>query len=156
MRLLIQRVKSAKVEVDNAITGEIGPGLLVFVGLGEEDAEADNLLTTAAEKLVNYRIFPDPESGKNMERSLIDIGGGILLVSQFTLHADCRKGRRPSFIKALHPGKSEALFNEFVSRVRTVAPGKVETGIFGAMMNVSLVNDGPVTIWIDTQEMPWG
>lgn len=151
MRLLLQRVSSASVTVDGEVTGSIGPGILALVGLGHGDSE--ELFPPALEKITNLRIFPD-EEGK-MNRSLLDIGGGLLLVSQFTLYADCRKGRRPSYTDAMPPAEAEALFGKFFEfcRDRHVAP--VANGRFGAMMQVSLVNEGPVTIWIDSAAMNW-
>jgi len=151
MRLLLQRVKHASVTVDGETVGEIGQGLLVFVGLAEEDSEA--LFEPALKKMVTLRIFQD-EEGK-MNRSLEDIGGGLLMVSQFTLYADARKGRRPSYRHAMAPEKSEPLFNQFVEHAAAHYPGKVASGQFAAMMDVKLLNDGPVTIWLDSQEMKW-
>lgn len=153
MRLLIQRVSRATVRVDGSVVGEIGPGLLVLVGLGRGDTEA--LFPPAIEKLANLRIFPDAEG--NMSRSVLETGGGILAVSQFTLYADSRKGRRPSYIDAMPPAEARDLFGAFVARLRTdYTAGPVATGIFGAMMQVELINDGPVTIWLDSADMPWG
>lgn len=158
MRVLIQRVKQASVTVDGEIVGRIGPaaagasdassGLLLFVGIGLGDTEA--LIEPMAQKIVHLRIFAD-EAGK-MNRSLLEIGGEVLAVSQFTLYADCRKGRRPSFVGAAEPEQGRFLFDRFVESLR--ASGlRVETGRFGAMMDVQLVNDGPVTIWLDSSEL---
>jgi D-tyrosyl-tRNA(Tyr) deacylase len=151
MRLLIQRVSEAAVRVDGAVVGQIGCGLLVFLGLGREDS--DDLFDPAIEKLLNLRIFGD-DAGL-MNRSLIDVGGGLLVVSQFTLYADARKGRRPSYTEAMPPAEANAAYERFVAKLRIAAPGVVQCGVFGAHMEVSLVNDGPVTIWLDSAEMPW-
>lgn len=155
MRILIQRVSEARVTVGGEVVGEIaardgrsGPvGLALLVGVGGEDTEA--VLEPMARKVVNLRIFPD-EDGK-MNRSLLDAGGEILAVSQFTLYADCRKGRRPSFLGAAPPELGERLFNGFVDVLRAHGP-RVATGRFGAMMDVALVNHGPVTIWLDSEQ----
>lgn len=153
MRLLIQRVSQARVRIDGAVVGEIGTGLLVLVGLGRGDSEA--MFGPAVEKLANLRIFPDAEG--NMNRSCADVSGGILVVSQFTLYADARKGRRPSFIDAMAPAEARDQFGAFVARLRKdYSAGPVATGVFGAMMEVELINDGPVTIWLDSADMPWG
>lgn len=151
MRLVIQRVTEANVTVDDKVVGEIGAGLMVLVGFGHDDSE--ELIVTpqwgrAMEKLVNLRIFPDEEG--RFDRSLSDIGGDLLLVSQFTLYANCRKGRRPSFTDACEPVLADKLFDIFVEDVKKIAPAKVETGVFGAEMMVNLTNWGPVTIVIDT------
>jgi D-tyrosyl-tRNA(Tyr) deacylase len=151
MRLLLQRVTKASVTVDGKVVGEIDGGILALVGLGQGDSEA--LFDGAIEKMINLRIFRD-ENGV-MNRSLLDAGGGILAVSQFTLYADARKGRRPSYTDAMPPAEAEALFAKFVDRLREKFTGTVATGVFGAMMDVALVNDGPVTIWLDSAEMNW-
>ena len=147
MRAVVQRTGSARVEVDNRIVGEIGKGLLVYLGIGNEDTEKD--LLYLVEKLVNLRIFPD-EGGK-MNRSVLDIKGGILVVSQFTLYADARKGRRPSYNKAAEPGKAEKLYKKFLDSLgeRNI---RVSAGIFQAEMNVVSQNEGPVTILLDSQK----
>lgn len=145
MRILLQRVKSASVRVDGETIGRTGPGLLLLVGIGKTDTEAT--LEAMIHKVIYLRIFGD-ESDK-MNLSLLDTGGGILAVSQFTLYADCRKGRRPSFIDAADPQTGSRLFDLFVSKLLTHI-SHVETGRFGAMMDVELVNDGPVTIWLDS------
>ena len=147
MRAVVQRVTSAKVEVDQQTVGEIGAGLLVLLGVAREDGQAD--ADYLADKIINLRIFRD-EAGK-MNGSLADVGGAMLVVSQFTLYGDARKGRRPSYIDAAEPEKANALYEYFVSRVRARAI-KVETGVFQAMMQVHLVNDGPVTILLDSQK----
>jgi len=144
----VQRVTSSSVEVENNVVGEIGPGLLVFLGVARDDdiGDADYL----AEKIVNLRIFTDDEGKIN--RSLLEVAGAMLAVSQFTLYGDTRKGRRPSYIDAAEPEKANALYQHFVERVRTRGV-KVETGIFQAMMKVSLVNEGPVTILLDSKKL---
>jgi D-tyrosyl-tRNA(Tyr) deacylase len=153
MRLLLQRVQRASVTVEGAVVGSIGAGLLVFVGLGQGDSEGQ--LAPALEKMLNLRIFAD-DAGQ-MNRSLVDVQGGLLLVSQFTLYADARKGRRPSYTGAMPPDAARALFDRFVAEARrTYSVGPVEAGLFGADMKVDLLNDGPVTIWLDSAEMSWG
>ena len=147
MRALIQRVSEAKVVVDQATTGEIGAGLLVLLGVAEPDTDAE--LRWLADKVMHLRIFPD-DQGK-MNRSLVDIGGAMLVVSQFTLYGDCRKGRRPSFVDAAPPEQAERMYEDFVAYVRGQGV-TTETGRFRADMKVSLTNDGPVTMWIDTEE----
>ncbi len=150
MRVLLQRVSQASVQVGDQITGAGGTGLLLLVGIGPADDEA--VLTRMAEEIVQLRIFPD-EQGK-MNRSLLDVEGDIVAVSQFTLFADTRKGRRPSFIGAAPPEQASRLFDEFVALLKQAGAKRVETGQFGAHMEVSLVNDGPVTIWLDSDQ--WG
>ncbi|MGD1091300.1 MAG: D-aminoacyl-tRNA deacylase [Bryobacteraceae bacterium] len=149
MRAVVQRVLQARVEVDGVISGEIASGLLVLLGVGKDDQIRDSDLL--AEKIVNLRIFSD-EAGK-MNRSLIDTGGGLLVVSQFTLLGDCRKGRRPSFDSAAPAQLARALYDRFVSAARSIGGGiRVETGVFQAHMQVSLTNDGPVTLILETSE----
>lgn len=145
MKVLLQRVKHASVTTGGSTAGSIEGGLLALVGIGRNDTGDD--LEWMASKLVNLRIFPDTSGAMNL--SLLDTGGAILAVSQFTLHADCTRGRRPSFIGAGDPRTASALFDLFVERLRALGPG-VETGVFGAMMEVSLVNDGPVTLMLDS------
>ncbi len=145
MRLVIQRVREARVEVDGEVVGEIGPGLLVLVGVGRDDGESDAMHW--AEKVVNLRIFED-EQGK-MNRSLLDVSGGVLAVSQFTLFGDVSKGRRPSFEKAAPPDQAEQLFNHFVAALQKHTP-HVSTGRFRAHMQVFLINDGPVTLILES------
>jgi D-tyrosyl-tRNA(Tyr) deacylase len=145
MRLVIQRVREACVTVGDEITGEIGRGLLVLVGIHRDDTEQDALFL--ADKTVNLRIFED-EQGK-MNRSLREVGGGILAVSQFTLYGDVRKGRRPSFATAAPPERAEALFERYVAALRQHV-SQVETGRFGAKMLVHLVNEGPVTLILES------
>lgn len=152
MRAVVQRVDRASVtlpqpDADPVLSGEIGKGLLVLVGVGPDDTETE--VDWLARKIVGLRIFQDPEGKMNLD--VRDVGGAILAVSQFTLYGDCRKGRRPSFVRAAHPEKGEALFDAFCARVRDL--GLVcETGKFGANMNVSLLNQGPVTMLIDTEK----
>jgi len=147
MRLVIQRVREARVIVNDRTSGAIRTGLLVFLGISRSDTinDADYLV----EKLSGLRIFPD-EAGK-MNRSVEEAGGSVLVVSQFTLYGDCRKGRRPSFDRAAPPEQALALYNYFVESARR-GPFPVETGVFQAMMEVHLVNDGPVTILIDSAD----
>ena len=145
MRVVLQRVSRARVRVGERTTGEIGRGLLLLVGF--TSADTDEASAWMAEKLVGLRIFPDDE-GK-MNRSLDEIGGALLVVSQFTLYGDARKGRRPSFVDAAPPPVAIPLYERFVAMLRTAAPGRVETGEFGAMMDVELVNDGPVTLVLE-------
>lgn len=147
MRACIQRVSAASVVVDGEMTGRIGRGLLVLLGVGRDDGPAE--VEWLADKVVQLRIFED-DNGK-MNRSLLDAAGALLVVSQFTLFGDARKGRRPSFVDAAPPELAERLYQEFVARVRALGI-QVETGVFRAHMDVALVNDGPVTLWIDTAD----
>jgi D-tyrosyl-tRNA(Tyr) deacylase len=147
MRAVIQRVLNASVAVDGDIVGKIGHGLLVLLGVGKTDSAA--AAVALAEKIVHLRIFSD-EAGK-MNLSLLDTGGGLLAVSQFTLYGDTRKGRRPGFDAAAPPELARALYGHFVDEVRSRGV-HVETGIFQAHMEVSLVNDGPVTFIVETNE----
>jgi len=147
MKAVVQRVSSARVEVDGETTGEIARGLLVLLGVGREDEERD--AAWMAEKIVGLRIFEDDE-GK-MNRSLLEVEGSLLAVSQFTLLGDSRKGRRPSFIAAAPPETAEGLYRSFVSKARSLG-ARTETGKFQAHMAVHLVNDGPVTILLDSRE----
>ncbi|OGQ36500.1 MAG: D-tyrosyl-tRNA(Tyr) deacylase [Deltaproteobacteria bacterium RIFCSPHIGHO2_12_FULL_43_9] len=149
MKAVIQRVRKASVTVDNKLVGEIASGLVVLLGIGREDSEksADQLLN----KILSLRIFPDA-NGK-MNRSLLEAGGEILVVSQFTLYADTRKGRRPSFTDAADPEKGNNLYQYFVAQCRK-SPIKTSTGVFQAEMELSLINTGPVTIIMDTKELP--
>ncbi|MGI9056142.1 MAG: D-aminoacyl-tRNA deacylase [Pyrinomonadaceae bacterium] len=148
MRAVIQRVSRAKVSVDGEKSGEIGKGILVLLGVSREDSEKEaNYLL---EKILNLRIFED-ESGK-MNLSLLDISGELLVVSQFTLYGDTRKGRRPSYIEAAAPEQANRLYEYFVAQAQYQLE-KVETGRFQAMMDVELVNDGPVTILLDSSKL---
>ena len=146
MRAVVQRVKQSSVKAGNEIVGQIGRGLLVLLGVAKDDTakDADFLVN----KIINLRIFED-QDGK-MNRSLLETGGELLAVSQFTLLADCRKGRRPSFVEAAQPQKAIDLYTKFVDLVREKGI-KVETGRFRAMMEVALINDGPVTIIIESR-----
>jgi D-tyrosyl-tRNA(Tyr) deacylase len=147
MRAVIQRVRRAKVTVTGEVTGEIGAGLLVLLGVGHEDTEfSANYL---ADKVVWLRIFAD-DDGK-MNRSVVDVGGAVLVVSQFTLYGDVRKGKRPSFDRAAPPKQARALYEHFVQRIRA-AGLRCQTGRFQEMMAVELVNDGPVTILLDSEK----
>lgn len=148
MRACVQRVSSASVRVAGEVAGQIGQGVLVLLGVAATDTESD--LTALAEKLAGLRIFEDADEKMNL--SLADVGGEILVVSQFTLYADCRKGRRPSFTEAAPPEKAEKDYEAFVTFLRKKG-FHVETGRFRTMMEVSLTNDGPVTIWLDSQEL---
>ncbi len=148
MRCVIQRVSRAKVSVDDEIVGEIGSGILALLGVSVEDTAKDAIYLL--EKTLNLRIFEDAAGKMNL--SLRDIGGELLVVSQFTLYGDVRKGRRPSFIEAAPPEKADELYNFFVSEARKQIK-KVETGRFQAMMDVELVNDGPVTILLDSTKL---
>jgi D-tyrosyl-tRNA(Tyr) deacylase len=145
VRVLLQRVRQASVTVENKRVGAIEQGLLAFVGFTEGDSNKE--ITFLAEKLVHLRIFAD-EQGK-MNKSLLDIGGSVLSVSQFTLYGDCRKGRRPNFMAAAKPDAALALYQQWNEELKRYGV-HVETGIFGAMMDVALVNDGPVTLWLDS------
>jgi D-tyrosyl-tRNA(Tyr) deacylase len=148
VRVVLQRVSRASVTTSGNVVGEIGRGFLVLAGIGHDDTEQDYKFM--ADKIVNLRVFED-EEGK-MNRSLLETGGSLLVVSQFTLFADCRKGRRPSFINAAPPEKASADFDKFLALLKQYRI-KVESGVFGAMMDVELVNDGPVTIILDSQEL---
>jgi len=145
MRLLLQRVTRAKVTVSGNVVGEIGPGLLVLIGVGQDDTV--DTTRTMASKAVDLRIFRDDEGKTN--RSLIDVGGAVLAISQFTLFADTRKGRRPSFLDAAPPDQGNALYEAFCAALQDRGV-KVAKGMFGAEMQVELVNDGPMTIWLDS------
>lgn len=148
MRFVVQRVKHASVEVDNKCVGKIDQGFLVLIGICQEDekATADALI----KKLINLRIFDDDEDKMNW--SLTDVGGSLLLVSQFTLYADCKKGNRPSFIQSAKFEQANALYEYIVEECKkTSIP--VQTGIFGADMKVNLLNDGPITIILDSEEL---
>jgi D-aminoacyl-tRNA deacylase len=147
MRAVIQRVKQSAVSVDGRLVVDIGPGLLVLLGVAADDGPSDAKFL--AGKITGLRIFEDARDKMNL--SLVDVGGEMLVVSQFTLYGDCRKGRRPSFIAAAPPDLAEPLYEAFVKHVHEFGV-TVKIGIFGAMMDVSLINDGPVTIVLDTRE----
>ena len=150
MRLVIQRVSEASVTIGGEVKGRIGRGIVVLAGFGQDDRE--EMVPKIADKLIGLRIFAD--GGGNTNLALSDVKGGILLISQFTLYADIRKGRRPSFTDAMGPGRAEELYGKFVEAVRQrYFHGPVETGEFGAMMDVGLVNEGPVTIWLDSRSL---
>ena len=156
MRAVIQRVASAKVKTADGPTGAIGPGLLVLVSVARDDSAADG--AWLADKIVKLRIFPEAGDGTGpeeragqMNRSVLDVGGEILVVSQFTLHASVRKGTRPSYNEAARPERAMPLYDEFVLQLQTALGRRVQTGRFGAMMQVELVNDGPVTLIVDTK-----
>lgn len=146
MIAVLQRVKTCTVTIDGKKTAEIGAGLLVLLGVGQGDTPAD--VDYLAEKTIHLRIFED-DAGK-MNRSVQEIGGAVMVVSQFTLLGDCRKGRRPSFIDAAKPDVAVPLYERFIDRLRTTGL-QVETGRFGAMMDVGLINDGPVTLILDSR-----
>jgi D-tyrosyl-tRNA(Tyr) deacylase len=149
MRAVIQRVQSGRVSVEGRAVGEIDQGLVILVGAGPGDGqpEADRL----ADKIANLRIFADDQGKTNL--SLLEVGGEALVVSQFTLYADCRKGRRPSFVYAAPPELAEPLVDGFARRLRHNGVSRVEMGEFGAMMLVEIENDGPFTIWLDTDTL---
>ena len=148
MRAVVQRVTRAEVRVEGRLVGGIGRGLLVLVGIARDDTpETGKVL---AEKIVNLRIFDDDQG--RMNRSLLEAGGAVLCVSQFTLYGDCRKGRRPSYDRAAPPEAARALYDSFVESLRALG-AKVETGEFRAMMDVELVNDGPVTLLLDSERV---
>ena len=152
MRAVVQRVSSARVTIGPRVTGEIGPGLMVLVGVEQGDGPSDVAYTVS--KIRDLRIFEDDgdEHGrKRMNRSVADVGGGVLVVSQFTLSGDARNGRRPSFVTAAPPELARALYDDVVRELRASGLG-VETGEFQAMMQVALVNDGPVTILLDSRK----
>ena len=150
MRALIQRVRHASVTVDGEVTGSCGKGLLVLLGVGHEDDEA--LAEKLWNKVLGLRIFED-EAGKT-NLSLADVGGETLVVSQFTLYANCRRGRRPSFTEAAAPAQANALYERFCELAEAdLGVEHVGRGVFGAMMDVELVNDGPFTVWLDTDEL---
>ncbi len=145
MRIVLQRVSRAHVSIDGEVVGRIGPGLLLLVGFTEGDDEEK--LRWMADKVIGLRVFNDPDGKMNL--SLAEMDGSILAVSQFTLYGDTRKGRRPSFIKAAVPDVAIPLYDRFLELLRERAPGPVESGEFGAMMDVELVNDGPVTLVLE-------
>jgi len=147
VRVVLQRVSRAAVEVDGRVVGEIGAGFVLLVGFRTGDG--DDHLSWMADKVLGLRVFPDAEGKMNL--GLDEIGGDLLVVSQFTLYGDARKGRRPSFVDAAPPDVAIPLYERFVGVLRERAPGRVETGEFGAHMKVSLVNDGPVTLVLERE-----
>lgn len=151
MRAILQRVTGGKVTVESQITGQIGAGFVVLLGVGANDTEAE--VELLANKIANLRVFTDAEGKFNL--SALDVKAEMLVVSQFTLFADCRKGRRPSFTDAARPELAVPLYEKFVERLRAMG-FKVETGVFQADMLVEINNSGPVTIWLDTDELKPG
>lgn len=149
MRFVIQRVTRAKVTVEDEVTGEIGDGFVILCGISGDDTEDD--IDYLVSKTVNLRVFRAEDDSSGFDRSLADIGGGVLLVSQFTLYANTRKGRRPGFTDAASPDVAEPLFNRVVQSFEMQGV-KAETGVFGAMMLVELVNDGPATFIVDSSD----
>lgn len=148
MRAVIQRVRQARVEIDGEVSGAIDQGLLVLLGITHEDKTAD--IEWLVKKMTNLRIFNDPDDKMNL--SVSDVGGGILVVSQFTLYASSKKGNRPSYIRSAPPDISIPIYESFLSHLRDQFSGPVATGEFGAKMDVHLLNDGPVTIILDTTQ----
>ena len=148
MRAVIQRVTQASCTVDDNITGQIGLGFLVLIGI--EDADTDEDLQWLAQKITNLRVFGDENS--QMNKALADVGGEILLISQFTLFAQTKKGNRPSFIRAAKPDKAIPMYDKMIAVLESLTNKKIATGIFGADMKISLLNDGPVTIIMDTKD----
>ncbi|OGH67122.1 MAG: D-tyrosyl-tRNA(Tyr) deacylase [Candidatus Magasanikbacteria bacterium RIFCSPHIGHO2_02_FULL_41_13] len=148
MKVVLQKVRSSEVKVENKTVGQIGHGFLLLLGVTHEDTEssADWLV----EKILKLRLFSDPGSDSFMEKNIVEVGGSLLVVSQFTLYGDCRKGTKPSFTDAARPEQAEKLYNYFVEKLRSTQI-KVETGIFAAHMEVSLVNDGPITLLLDSK-----
>ena len=149
MRAVVTRVDRASVTIEGRVNGQIGRGFLVLLGVGPNDTE--DTARRLADKICGLRIFED-ENGR-MNKSVLDIDGEVLVVSQFTLAADASHGRRPSFISAAKPDAANALYEQFAAEVSAILQKPAPTGVFGADMQVSLVNDGPVTIWLDTEEM---
>ncbi len=149
MRVLLQRVTYGSVTVEDEVVGQVDKGLVILVGVGEDDTQA--IAERMAEKVALLRIFSDEDGKFNL--SLLDVGGGALVVSQFTLYADARKGRRPSFTAAGRPDLAAPLCDAFALKLGELGVERVETGRFGAMMDVTIHNDGPVTIWLDSAEM---
>ncbi|WP_223702858.1 D-aminoacyl-tRNA deacylase [Sutcliffiella deserti] len=147
MKVVLQRAKRAEVRVDNEVVGSIDKGLMLLVAVTHEDSVEDAIYV--ADKIVNLRIFEDENEKMNL--SLLDVKGGILSVSQFTLYGDCRKGRRPNFMAAAKPDHAERIYNAFNEKLLEKGVGKVETGKFGAMMEVDFINDGPVTLIVESK-----
>tara|TARA_Y100000766_G_C18763464_1_gene534610 strand:- start:472 stop:915 length:444 start_codon:yes stop_codon:yes gene_type:complete len=145
MKLVIQRVKSSRLYIEGSLISQIKKGLVVLIGISKSDTE--NVIEKLVKKLLNLRVFEDENS--KMNNSILDIGGEILLVSQFTLYADTGKGNRPSFINAADPKNAELLYNKFLEKLKIVFGNNIKTGRFGANMQIELVNDGPVTIIIE-------
>ena len=149
MRVIVQRVQTSRVEIDGAVSGEIGQGLMVLLGITAEDTKEHS--DFLVDKLVHLRIFTDEQEKMNL--SLKDIGGEMLIVSQFTLYGDCKKGRRPSFVAAARPETAIPLYEYFIEAAKQQGIKKVATGQFGADMQVYIQNDGPVTLMLDTDEI---
>ncbi len=148
MRVIIQRVKSSQVTVEGKIVGKIGRGLNLLVGIADTDTDVE--LDWMVRKCLDLRLFPDEEEGDRWQKSIQEIDGELLVVSQFTLYGDCRKGRRPSFDRSAAPTLAKDLYNRFVAKLRETGL-RVETGQFGAMMQVSIENDGPVTLVLERE-----
>jgi D-tyrosyl-tRNA(Tyr) deacylase len=148
MRVIIQRVKSSQVTINGEIVGKIGRGLNLLVGIADTDTDAE--LDWMARKCLELRLFPDEQGGDRWQKSVQEIGGELLVVSQFTLYGDCRKGRRPSFDRSAVPSLAQDLYEQFVTKLRTSGL-TVETGEFGAMMQVAIENDGPVTLLLERE-----
>jgi D-tyrosyl-tRNA(Tyr) deacylase len=149
MRAVIQRVSKGRVTVGGEVMGRIGPGLVILLGVGHDDSQKE--AGKLAAKIAHLRIFADEQGKTNL--SALDVGGEMLVISQFTLYADCKKGRRPSFVRAAPPDLAEPLVTYFARRLRELGVPRVETGVFGADMLVEIHNDGPVTITLDTDDL---
>jgi D-tyrosyl-tRNA(Tyr) deacylase len=149
LRAVVQRVSQASVTISDNIVAQIGKGLLVFLGISKSDQESD--ISWMADKIVNLRIFEDEQN--KMNKSLLDVMGDVLVVSQFTLFGDCRKGRRPSFTDSATPEKAKVLYDEFLSYLKEKYPINVQQGEFQAHMKVNIINDGPVTLLLDSQKL---
>jgi D-tyrosyl-tRNA(Tyr) deacylase len=145
VRVVLQRVSRAEVRIQGRVAGRIGRGYLLLVGFGR--AEQPDALEWMADKILALRLFPDEQGRMNLD--LAAVGGGLLVVSQFTLYADARKGRRPGFVEAAEPAEAVRHYERFLERLRARASGPVEAGEFGALMEIDLVNDGPVTLWLE-------
>jgi len=148
MRAVVQRVKRAEVRVEGSITGKIEKGILVLLGVGEDDENKD--MEYMADKIMNLRIFEDDNDKMNL--SVLDVGGNVLVVSQFTLYGDCRKGNRPSYSTAARPEKAKAYYDKFIEYISNKYGIKVESGVFQASMEVDFINDGPVTLMLDSKK----
>ncbi len=148
MRAVVQKVKHAEVRVEGQVTGKIEKGLMILLGVGHGDDRKD--LEYLADKIANLRIFEDQEGKMNL--SVLDVGGSLLVVSQFTLYGDCRKGKRPSYSDAARPEEAQRLYEEFVMCLHDKYDIKVETGVFQAMMDVDFINEGPVTLLLDSKK----
>jgi D-tyrosyl-tRNA(Tyr) deacylase len=147
MRVVVQRVTASHVTVAGQVVGQIGHGLNLLVGIADSDTDAE--LTWMSRKILDLRLFPDGDGGR-FDKSILEISGELLIISQFTLYGDCRKGRCPSFDRAAAPNHAEHLYNQFVEMLRSSGL-RVETGKFGAMMQVAIANDGPVTLWLERE-----